>query len=123
MSLDLHIRESNGIPIVDLSGRVTLGEGAGALRETLHQLADSGRLQVLLNFAKVSHIDSSGIGLLVSSFATFNRLGGRLKLLNLGNRVKDLLVITKLYTVFDVYDAESTALRSFADVATPAARG
>ena len=123
MSLNLYMRESNGITIVDLSGRVTLGDGASALRETLHQLADSGRLQVLLNFANVSHIDSSGIGLLVASFATFNRLGGRLKLLSLGNRVKDVLVITKLYTVFDVYDAESTALRSFTNVAAPAAQG
>lgn len=120
MSLDLKSRESNGITIVDLSGRVTLGDGASALREALHQLADSGHRKVLLNFADVSYIDSSGIGLLVSSFATFNRLGGKLKLLHLGNRVKDLLVITKLYTVFDVYDTESTAIQSFADAAAPA---
>ena len=123
MSLNLTIRGSNGVTIVDLTGRVTLGDGSGALRETLHQLADSGRRQVLLNLAEVSHIDSSGIGLLVSSFATFNRLGGTLKLLNLSSRVKGLLVLTKLYTVFDVYDAESTAVRSFTDVATSASRG
>ena len=122
MSLDHSVRESDDVTIVDLRGRVTLGDGAGALRETLHQLADAGRRQVLLNFANVSHIDSAGIGLLVASFATFNRLGGRLKLLNLGNRVKDIMVITKLYTVFDVYDAESTAIRSFANVSAPAAQ-
>ena len=123
MSLNLNIRESHGVTIIDLSGRVILGDGAGALRETLRQLAESGCRQVLLNLAEVTNIDSSGIGLLVSSFATFSRLGGTLKLLNLGGRVKDLLVITKLYTVFDVYDAESTAVRSFTDIAMPAARG
>src|SRR5690349_5393203 len=89
MSLNVNIRESSGVSVVDLAGQVTIGDSAGTLRETLRQLADSGRLQVLLNLADVSSIDSSGIGLLVTSFATFYRLGGKLKLVNLNGRVQD----------------------------------
>ncbi len=105
-----------------MSGRVVLGDGAGKLRETLRDLAIKGYRCILLNLADVTHLDSSGIGLLVSAFARLNNLGGELKLLNLRSRVKDLLLITKPYTLFEVHDDETAAIASFA-VAAPAARG
>jgi anti-sigma B factor antagonist len=113
VSFNLNIRNANGVTVVDLSGRITLGEGASALRDTLRELAGGGRKDILLNLAEVTFVDSSGIGVLVSSFATLTNAGGQLKLLHLTKRVKDLLVITKLYTVFDVYDDEPAAIRSF----------
>jgi anti-sigma B factor antagonist len=113
MSLTLSIRENNGVSVVDLSGRVTMGEGASALRDTLRDITANGQLRILLNLGEVSYIDSSGMGLLVSSFATIAGLGGQLKLLNMTVRVKDLLLITKLYTVFEAYDDEASAIASF----------
>src|SRR5690349_2317437 len=83
MSLKLNIRETNGVSVVDASGRVTLGDGAGELRETLRELANSGHRQILLNLGEISYLDSSGIGVLVGAFATQSKLGGALKLLNL----------------------------------------
>jgi anti-sigma B factor antagonist len=99
--------------VVDVAGRITLGEGSSALRDTLREMVSKGQKKVLLNLGEVSYIDSSGIGELVSAFTTVTNGGGQLKLLNLTKRVKDLLQITKLYTVFDVHDSEVTAIRSF----------
>jgi anti-sigma B factor antagonist len=113
VSLQVGVRETSGISIVDVFGRVTLGEGASLLRDTLRQLAKAGEKKILLNLDGLSYLDSSGIGVLVSSFATLSSLGGKLKLVNLSNRVKDLLLITKLYTVFEVYDDEEAAIGSF----------
>jgi len=121
MSLKLNVRQSGDVSIVDISGRITLGDGAGELREQVRELADTGHTQILLNLGQVSYIDSSGIGLLVGAFATLSRLGGKLELLNLTSRVKDLLVITKLYSVFAVFDDEAVAIASFADVKPAAA--
>jgi len=118
VSSTLNIREVSGLAIVDVSGRITLGESASTLRDTLRQMARSGQRKILLNLANVTYLDSSGIGVLVSSFATINSLGGHLKLLKLTERVKDLLVITKLYTVFEVYDNEATAINSFGTAST-----
>src|SRR5947209_6131173 len=99
MSLNLNARRVNNITIVDLSGRVTIGDGSAELREALRQMVSEGQMKILLNLAELTYIDSSGIGVLVSSFATISNQQGRLKLLNLTSRVKDLLLITKLYTV------------------------
>jgi len=96
-----------------VAGRITLGEGASTLRETIRGLVAKGQKKILLNLGEVSYIDSSGIGELVSAFTTVTNNGGTLKLLGLTKRVKDLLQITKLYTVFDIYDSEKSALGSF----------
>ena len=98
---------------MDAAGRITLGEGASSFRETLRDLVSKGNKKLLLNLADISYIDSSGIGELVSGFTTVTNQGGQLKLLNLTKRVKDLLQITKLYTVFEVFDDEAAAVRSF----------
>src|SRR5262249_34527287 len=106
-------RQVGGITIVDLSGRITLGEGSVVLRDTIEDLLGKGHKKILLNLADVSYIDSSGIGELVSAFTSVQRQGGELKLLNLTKKVHDLLQITKLYTVFDVKDDESAAVAAF----------
>src|SRR5205807_6125757 len=107
-------RQVDGVTIVDLSGRITLGEGSVVLRDTIKDLLGKNQKKILLNLGDVSYIDSSGIGELVSGFTTVTNSGGNLKLLNLNKRVKDLLQITKLYTVFDVHEDEAGAIRSFA---------
>jgi anti-sigma B factor antagonist len=106
-------RQVDGITIVDLSGRITLGEGSVVLRDTIRDLLSKGSKKLLLNLAEVTYIDSSGIGELVSAFTTVRNQGGELKLLNLTKKVHDLLQITKLYTVFDVKDDEAAAVSSF----------
>jgi anti-sigma B factor antagonist len=102
------------VSVVDVAGRITLGEGSSALRETLREMVSKNQKKILLNLGDVSYIDSSGIGELVSGFTTVTNSGGQLKLLNLNKRVKDLLQITKLYTVFDVHEDEAHAIRAFA---------
>src|SRR6201990_996857 len=106
-------RQVDGITILDLSGRITLGEGSVTLRDAIRDQLSKGNKNILLNLGDVSYIDSSGIGELVSSFTTTKNAGGELKLLNLTKKVHDLLQITKLYTVFDVRDDEATAVSSF----------
>lgn len=114
MSVKLNSRQVGDVSVLDVAGRITLGEGSSALRDTLREMVGKGQKKVLLNLGEVSYIDSSGIGELVSGFTTVTNNGGQLKLLNLSKRVKDLLQITKLYTVFDVHDDEAAAVRSFA---------
>jgi anti-sigma B factor antagonist len=99
---------------VDVAGRITLGEGSSALRDLMREMVGKGQKKILLNLGDVSYIDSSGIGELVSGFTTVTNSGGEMKLLNLNKRVKDLLQITKLYTVFDVHEDEAGAIRAFA---------
>jgi anti-sigma B factor antagonist len=106
-------RQVDGITIVDLSGRITLGEGSVVLRDIVRDLVTKGQRKILLNLGDVTYIDSSGIGELVSAFTTVRNQGGELKLLNLTKKVHDLLQITKLYTVFDVKDDEATAVAAF----------
>jgi anti-sigma B factor antagonist len=106
-------RQVDGVNVVDVAGRVTLGEGANALRDGLRTLMAANQKKILLNMAEVSFIDSSGIRELVTGLNTLASIGGELKLLNLTGRVKDLMLITKLYNVFDVHDDEATAIRSF----------
>jgi anti-sigma B factor antagonist len=106
-------RQVDGVTILDLSGRITLGEGSVQLRDAIRDLLSKGSKLILLNLADVNYIDSSGIGELVSAYTTVRNQGGELKLLNLTKKVHDLLQITKLYTVFDVKDDEATAIASF----------
>ncbi len=114
MSVKLSTRQVGDVTVVDAVGRITLGEGASTFRDTTRELAASGHKKLLLNLAEVSYIDSSGIGEMVSGFTTVTNQGGSVKLLNLTKRVKDLLQITKLYTVFEVFEDEAAAVRSFA---------
>ena len=113
MSIKASTRQVEEITVVDLSGRITLGEGSTVLRDTVRELLGRGQKKILLNLGDVTYIDSSGIGELVSGFTTVSNQGGQLKLLNLTKKVHDLLQITKLYTVFDVKDDEATAVKSF----------
>src|SRR5438876_12203808 len=96
-----------------MGGRITLGEGSALLRKTIRELLDDGRTKIIINLADVNYIDSSGIGELVTAFTTVKNRGGNLKLLHLTKKVHDLLQLTKLFTVFDVYSDESSALRSY----------
>ena len=112
-SLFATCREAGSVTIVDLSGRIALGEGSALLRKTVRDLLDSGQGRILLNLGDVNYIDSSGIGELVSAFTAVRNRSGELKLLNLTKKVHDLLQLTKLFTVFDVYADESTAVSSF----------
>ena len=113
MSVKLGTRQVGDVTVIDAAGRITLGEGASAFRDLIRDLANKGGQKILLNLSEVSYIDSSGIGELVSGFTTITNHGGSLKLVGLSKRVKDLLQITKLYTVFEVFDDESAAIRSF----------
>ena len=113
MTMKASTRQVDGITIIDLSGRITLGEGSVVLRDTIREVVGQGHKKILLNLGDVTYIDSSGIGELVSAFTTVRNQGGELKLLNLTKKVHDLLQITKLYTVFDVKDDEATAIQSF----------
>jgi len=113
LSVKLTTRQVGDVTVIDAAGRITLGEGASIFRDTVRDLAAKGDKKLLLNLSEVSYIDSSGIGEMVSGFTTVTNHGGQLKLLGLSKRVKDLLQITKLYTVFEVFDDEATAVRSF----------
>jgi len=106
-------RQVNGVTVVDMSGRITLGEGSVILRDTIRDLLGKGQKKILLNLGDVTYIDSSGIGEMVSAFTSVRNQGGELKLLNLTKKVHDLLQITKLYTVFDIRDDEAVAVGSF----------
>lgn len=99
--------------MLDLSGRITLGEGSALLRSTIRELLEEKRYKILVNLADINYIDSSGIGELVSAYTTVKNRGGELKLLHLTKKVHDLLQITKLYTVFDVHSDEVGAVNSF----------
>ena len=111
--LNINERQAGDVTVLDMSGKITIGEGSVSLRSAIRRLLEEGKKRILLNLAGVSYIDSSGIGELVSSYTAINKEGGQLKLLNLTQKIKDLLTITKLLTVFDVYDSEAEALNSF----------
>ncbi len=114
MTMKASSRRVDGVTILDLSGRITLGEGSVVLRDQIRELIGKSEKKILLNLGDVTYIDSSGIGELVSAFTTVRNQGGELKLLNLTKKVHDLLQITKLYTVFDVKDDEASAIKAFA---------
>jgi anti-sigma B factor antagonist len=111
--LDLKERQAGDVTILDLSGEVRIGEGSVTLRDKIRNLADQGKNKLLLNLGGVKYIDSSGIGELIANYTTVSRRGGQLKLLNLTDKIQNLLVITKLLTVFDSYNNEAEALKSF----------
>jgi anti-sigma B factor antagonist len=111
--LDVRERQAGDVTILDLSGEVRIGDSSVALRDNIRKLADTGKTKVLLNLAGVKYIDSTGIGELIANYTTITRQGGQLKLLNLTDRIQNLLVITKLLTVFDSFEDEAEALKSF----------
>ena len=111
--LNINERQAGDVTVLDMSGKITIGEGSVALRTAIRRLLEEGKKRILLNLAGVGYIDSSGIGELVSSYTAINKEGGQLKLLNLTQKLQDLLTITKLLTVFDVYENEAEALNSF----------
>jgi len=113
VSMKATIRQVDSVIVVDVSGRITLGEGCAQLRELVRDQLTKGNKRVLINLADVTYIDSSGIGELVSAYTAVSNQGGQLKLLNLTKKVHDLLQITKLYTVFDIHDDEAKAIASF----------
>jgi anti-sigma B factor antagonist len=113
MKMETQTREVNGVTILDLAGRITLGAGSLQLRDTVHRLVGEGRKKILLNLAQINYIDSSGVGELVGAFTTVRREGGELKLMRLSKKVHDLMQMTKLYSVFDVKEDEASALAAF----------
>jgi anti-sigma B factor antagonist len=113
MALTIASRELDGVTVLDLSGRITLGEGSVQLRDAIRGLISKGQKRILLNLGDVNYIDSSGLGELVSAFTTAKNQQADVKLLNLTKKVHDLLQLTKLYTVFDIKDDEASAIASF----------
>jgi anti-sigma B factor antagonist len=113
VALSIASRELDGVNVLDLSGRITLGEGSVQLREAIRDLISKGQKNILLNLGDVNYIDSSGLGELVSAYTTSKNQGASLKLLSLTKKVKDVLQLTKLYTVFDIYDDEASAITSY----------
>ena len=113
MSLKIDTRVVAHVTILDIEGRIILGPEIGQLRDAVRNLLAEGTKKIILNLAGVDYIDSSGVGELVSSFTTVRNSGGELKLLNLSQKVKDILYVTKLYTVFDIKEDEFTAVKSF----------
>ncbi|MEU1180877.1 STAS domain-containing protein [Streptomyces sp. NPDC005820] len=106
-------RKTNGVTVLDITGKITIGEGDIALRSAVNEALNGGAKNILLNLAKVTTIDSSGIGEMVSTYTTISNRSGRLKLLNVPEKVVDLLTITQLISVFEIYDDEAEALASF----------
>ena len=113
MSLTIEIREAGDVAILDMTGRVVLGEALAEMRDSIREALASGHKNILLNLAGVSHIDSSGLGQFIGSYATVTSHGGKMKLLNLQKKVNDLMQVTKLVTVFESYNDEAEALKSF----------
>jgi anti-sigma B factor antagonist len=113
VALTIASREVDGVTVLDLNGRITLGEGSVQLREAIRDLISKGSRTILLNMGDVNYIDSSGLGELVSAYTTAKNQSASVKLLNLTKKVKDVLQLTKLYTVFDVYEDEASAISSF----------
>jgi anti-sigma B factor antagonist len=113
MALSIGTREVSHVTILDLQGRIVLGDEIDELRSAIRNLIDEGKKKIILNLADVDYIDSSGVGALVGGFTAVRNAGGELKLLNLSQKVHDVLHVTKLYTVFDIRDDEFHAVKSF----------
>ena len=106
-------REAGGVTVLDLDGRITVGDGSNLLRDVIREKLKDGHKKILINLAGTNYLDSSGLGELVSGYRAVKSEGGELKLLNLNKKISDLLQITKLYTVFDIHNDETQALASF----------
>jgi len=119
MSVKLTTHQKGEVIVVVASGKLTMGEGASTLRTKIRELVASGSRRIVLNMADVSYMDSSGLGELIGAHTTVTTAGGEIKLLNLAKRVHDLLKLTKLYTVFEVFESESAAITSFGFPAAP----
>ncbi len=113
MSVTFNERENNGVLIIDVIGRITLGSGNQEMRDKVNAALDAGKTKIVLNLGELSYLDSSGVGTLVGCFTSAQNRGATLKLVNLTNKIKDLLAITKLLTVFDVHESEESAVNSF----------
>ena len=113
MDVKISTREIEDVTVIDVSGRITLGDETSALRKAVRDAIAQGKKKIVLNLANVSYIDSSGVGELVASYTAVRNAGGELKLLNLTKKVHDLLQVTKLYTIFDIKDDEFMAVKSF----------
>lgn len=113
MTIKLTVRQVGDVSVIDAAGRLTLGEGTNAVRDTVRDLVAGGNRKLVLNLAGITHMDSAGIGELVTGFTSAAASGGRLKLLSLTRKVRELLQITKLLSVFEVFDDEAAAVRSF----------
>ncbi len=111
--MQIHEREANDVTVLDIHGKLTLGEGDELLRDKINSLMHQGRKKIVLNLAEVPYIDSAGLGEIVRTYTTVSRQGGSLKLLNLTKRIQDLLSITKLLTVFETFESEPEAVKSF----------
>jgi anti-sigma B factor antagonist len=111
--LDIKERQAGDVTVLDMNGSIRMGEGSAELRKAIRDLVTGGKKKILLNLAGVKYIDSSGIGELIANYTTVSKDGGQMKLLSLTEKVRDLLVITKLLTVFDSYETEAEALSSF----------
>lgn len=120
MSFKVSERHSGDVAIVDLAGKITLGEGCGMVRSSIKDLVTAGNRKILVNLRDVTYLDSAGLGELVGSYATVTNQGGQIKLLHAQGKVKDLLAVTKLYTVFVTFDDEAEAVRSFSGEAASA---
>jgi anti-sigma B factor antagonist len=119
MSAKATVRKTGNVAIVDLAGRIVLGDGSGVVRDTIKDLVGSGQKNILLNLREVTYLDSAGLGEIVGSYATVTNIGGDVRLLHAQGKVKELLTITKLYTVFIAYDDEAAAVKAMgAGVAT-----
>src|SRR6266705_2391521 len=119
MKMTANTRLVGGVTIVDVVGRIVLGEGSDGLRDLVRNLIQEGNRKILLNLRDVDYVDSSGLGELVKAFTSMRSQGGELKLLNLSKRVRSLLQITKLLTVFDITDDEATSVKSFSPAIWP----
>jgi anti-sigma B factor antagonist len=113
MNMTTNIRQVGGVTIVDISGRIQLGEESAALRDLVYDLLSKGHKKILFNLGDVTYIDSSGLGNLVSAFSSVGKQGGELKLLNLSKNLHNVMQMTRLYTVFDIIDDEAVAVKSF----------
>lgn len=111
--MEIKERVVEGVSVLDLSGKIVLGEGDMQVKERIKDLLADGQRKILLNLGNVSYVDSAGLGALISSYTTVRREGGNLRLINLTKRIQDLLAITKLITVFDTFDNEKAAIESF----------
>jgi anti-anti-sigma factor len=115
VNLYIHERREGDVAVLDLKGRIRISGGTLALHRSIRCLVDEGKTKILLNLAGVTHIDSTGLGELISSYVTLSNKGGQIKLVHLTDRLQDIMTITKIVTVFDVYDNEADALASFTD--------
>ncbi len=115
--MEIAERSAGDVTILDLTGRMTLGEGDEVLRDRVNDLVVQGKKKLILNLGGVPYVDSAGLGEIVRTYTTVSRQGGSLKLLGLTKRITDLLAITKLLTVFETYDNEADAVRSFSSSA------